>query len=207
MDIVDFRNGDQRCAYVVGTTFCFPNNYVRWCNSGDKMWTWTDDLTRAESFSTYELARRHFEGSMQKLFKGDEGARVMRVDLLLSPAENELGVPSREYSIELADGTADTIDVSKGEEWRTIKSCAEVDDHNLILSDLKVLSRRSLSRRVCYGSEKAGYVEIERVEDLVSGNVWDAEGERTPMQWAKECVWCYEEKYAKEGKEKKNGRS
>ena len=79
MDLSDFEyNGGH--AYVVGLHFCFPPKYATFSLS--KGWTWTNELTKAETFSTKEVARAHKEGEgMASLIDGNEDVMILKVEM------------------------------------------------------------------------------------------------------------------------------
>lgn len=193
MDLKDFRNEEGR-AYIVGVAFCCPPKYVRWTNSRGKMWTWTHDITKAESFGSYEEALDHFRGErMQKLIDGDENIRILAVKFDIDvdgiagkdmPDTNKYGVPYHSYMIFLANGEEKMIDVGIEEDWGDIQGCLPGD-----------VLKSKCSNAVGWGNDGDGHVEIVKVVDLEDNTIWAIGTKHTPRQWAMERVWCYSDNY------------
>jgi len=83
MDLIDFEKGH---AYIVGLHFCFPPRYARFKETDPSGWTWTDELTKAETFATKRQAERHMRGAMKKLIAEDRRVQVLKVEMKVGPA-------------------------------------------------------------------------------------------------------------------------
>ena len=81
MDLGDFAaNGGF--AFVVGFAPGFtPSRYAAFKASHPGGWTWTDELTKAETFWTREQAMRHVRGDMKRLIDGDRRVTVLKVEM------------------------------------------------------------------------------------------------------------------------------
>lgn len=86
MDLGDFAvNGGF--AFVVGFAPGFPPaRYAAFKVSHPSGWTWTDELTKAETFLKREQAMRHMRGDMKKLIDGDRRVTVLKVEMKVGEA-------------------------------------------------------------------------------------------------------------------------
>lgn len=84
MDLKDFKNNGGY-AYVVGT-FCIPPRYVRFSGKDPRIWAWTDDLMKAETFETRWQAEAHLNGSMARLVDGNGDVDILKVEIKVSVA-------------------------------------------------------------------------------------------------------------------------
>lgn len=94
-----------------------------------------------------------------------------------------------DYLLELADGSKKTIDPTKYEGWAdVVEFGSEHYPNTVIVSDDEdsavglVLSERD-------------HIEIVKVTDPATKEVWEIGTDKTPRQWAKDRVWCYDDKY------------
>jgi len=90
---------------------------------------------------------------------------------------NKFGVPYHGYSLELKNGDEVIMDVGVEEDWGNVQDC---------YTDWDGEKHRNC---VGWGCE-------DDWEEIV--DVYDCETEThlDPMEWAKECVWCYVNKYS-----------
>ena len=80
MDIADFAaNGD--CAYVAGKIRRAPPRYAAFRAKSPSGWTWTNELTEAETFQTKEAVERHMREDMAGLVDGNEDVKVLKVQM------------------------------------------------------------------------------------------------------------------------------
>lgn len=86
MDLGDFAvNGGF--AFVVGFAPGFPPaRYAAFKVSHPSGWTWTDELTKAETFLKREQAMRHMRGDMKRLIDGDKRVTVLKVEMKVGEA-------------------------------------------------------------------------------------------------------------------------
>lgn len=86
MDLDDFAaNGGF--AFVIGSAPGFsPARYATFKVSHPGGWTWTDELTKAETFATKGQAERHMRGNMGRLVDGDRRVTVLKVQMRVEMA-------------------------------------------------------------------------------------------------------------------------
>lgn len=94
-----------------------------------------------------------------------------------------------DYVLELANGRKKIVDPTKYEGWAdVVEFGSEYYPNTVIVSDDEdsavglVLSERD-------------HIEIVKVTDPATKEVWEIGTDKTPRQWAKDCVWCYDDKY------------
>ena len=94
-----------------------------------------------------------------------------------------------DYLLELANGQKKIVDPTKYEGWAdVVEFGSEHYPNTVIVSDDEdsavglVLSERD-------------HIEIVKVTDPATKEVWEIGTDKTPKQWAKDRVWCYDDKY------------
>lgn len=86
MDMDEFAaNGGY--AFVVGVAFSFPPRYACFKEAHPSGWTWTKELTEAETFLTEEQAKAHLKGDMAGLVDGNRDVKVLKVEMKVGEAK------------------------------------------------------------------------------------------------------------------------
>ena len=96
---------------------------------------------------------------------------------------NKFGVPYHQYELHLSDGDSTTMDVGYEEDWGNVQPMNP--------DDFPVCCPEDWNRRVGWGNDADGHVEIIKVLDLENNR------EFSVREWAESFVWNYASNYSR----------
>ena len=95
-----------------------------------------------------------------------------------------------QYEVELANGEERVIDPTKYEDWADVVEFGSEHYPNTV-----VVSDGGAQNAVGLVLSELDHVEIVRVKDVDTDETWEIDTDKTPLQWAKDKVWCYDDQF------------